>query len=153
MATTNLLQTVSVGQGTTTTTISAALHADLGTRDPWLFSFLQTLILEANSSLVPRIRQLIIFVRYFFQARPEVCQAPWRPRACPHVHNWPRPGLNLHNWFPWSLISSRPGLNPRIYYLDPWTDSGQACKVQETRRPRAYHFDLVIIYSPLFSCP
>ena len=30
MATTNLLQTVSVGQGTTATTILTALHADLG---------------------------------------------------------------------------------------------------------------------------
>ena len=30
MATTNLLQMISVGQGTTATTISTALHADLG---------------------------------------------------------------------------------------------------------------------------
>jgi len=87
MATTNLLQAVCVGQGTTATTISTALHADLGNfgHISLLITSIPTnYILEAISFLVPlRTWQLILFIRYLFQARLEGCQAPWRPRACP----------------------------------------------------------------------
>ena len=47
------------------------------------------------------------------------------------------------------MISSRPGLNPRIYYLILELIQARPAKCQAPRRPRAYHFDLIIYYSDI----